>query len=62
MIFLGFGEGSDSGKSQRRRVFCECQVSQFQIKAVTLTLPETNVTPENRPSQKGNDRIPTIHL
>ena len=30
-----------------------------------VTLPETNIAPENRPSQKdpkGNDRIPTIHF
>ena len=24
--------------------------------------PETNIAPENGPSQKGNNRIPTIHF
>ena len=27
-----------------------------------LTLPETNIAPEDGPSQKGNNRLPIIHF
>ena len=41
---------ASSCKSPTRGFFCEW-----------LTLPETNIAPENRPSQKENS-IPTIHV
>ena len=32
------------------------------VKRIFYTLPETNIAPENSPSQKETNRIPTIHF
>ncbi len=44
-----------------KRIYLDWNESQEYMKNPFTTLPETNIAPENRPSQKETS-IPTIHF
>ena len=47
-LSMGLGVGGKMGVAENQRTKGTAQVSMFD------TLPETNIAPEDRPSQKGN--------
>ena len=55
--FLGSARGLFSGHA---KIYGPCLETEWNL-ASASTLPETNVAPENRPSQKETS-IPTIHF
>ena len=54
-LSMGLGVGGKMGMAENQRTQGTAQVFMFD------TLPETNIAPEDRPSQKETS-IPTIHF